>query len=531
MAARGRVPLRAPGRALDGRGRADRGPEGAAGALPRRHAGRARAGSATCCASTSPSTSRSSRRRDRALIAPCPPAARLRPQPGPPARPRRAGAADDRPSRSRRSARSWRRSPSCCARRSARQNRTAFPVSAHRQRRACRRWSTTWSAPATASSAACTALFGERMADALRARGAEVVARRGRVGPRDPDRSGSSRRPREPIRRAVRRARRDVDRRRAAARRARGGVRAARRAAARRLRHLARRAPARPRWRRRRRRVQRLAEVPQLPAWPRAVHGQRPRARAPSGLAARGTSTCRRSSTTGRPTAAAPTTTRRRSNMVYALREALRDRPRGGPRGALGAPRRRPRGAARRARAQLGFERLAPDGEQLHPLLAVRAARRHRRRGDRAARCWPSTASRSPRLGPLAGQAWRIGVMGEGARPEPQERLVARDRALSWQTRPRTRRALRARWHDGWAAIARAFAEPCCAATASTSRAASRCSCARRRSRRRCCSSCSGAILAPRRVAAAARRAARRDARRSTRTRATSTSTTSRRSR
>jgi alanine-glyoxylate transaminase/serine-glyoxylate transaminase/serine-pyruvate transaminase len=27
-------------------------------------------------------------------------------------------------------------------------------------------------------------------------------------------------------------------------------------------------------------------------------------------------------------------------------------------------------------------------------------------------------------LGPLAGRAWRIGVMGEGARPEPQERLV-----------------------------------------------------------------------------------------------------------
>jgi alanine-glyoxylate transaminase/serine-glyoxylate transaminase/serine-pyruvate transaminase len=27
-------------------------------------------------------------------------------------------------------------------------------------------------------------------------------------------------------------------------------------------------------------------------------------------------------------------------------------------------------------------------------------------------------------LGPLAGRAWRIGVMGEGARQEPQERLV-----------------------------------------------------------------------------------------------------------
>ena len=27
-------------------------------------------------------------------------------------------------------------------------------------------------------------------------------------------------------------------------------------------------------------------------------------------------------------------------------------------------------------------------------------------------------------LGPLAGRGWRIGVMGEGARPEPQRALV-----------------------------------------------------------------------------------------------------------
>src|SRR3954469_54479 len=41
LAARGRVPLRAPRRPLGDRGRADGGPEGAAHALPRRHAGRA----------------------------------------------------------------------------------------------------------------------------------------------------------------------------------------------------------------------------------------------------------------------------------------------------------------------------------------------------------------------------------------------------------------------------------------------------------------------------------------------------------
>jgi alanine-glyoxylate transaminase/serine-glyoxylate transaminase/serine-pyruvate transaminase len=34
-------------------------------------------------------------------------------------------------------------------------------------------------------------------------------------------------------------------------------------------------------------------------------------------------------------------------------------------------------------------------------------------------------------LGPLAGQVWRIGVMGEGARPEAQDRLLgALDRLL-----------------------------------------------------------------------------------------------------
>ena len=58
--------------------------------------------------------------------------------------------------------------------------------------------------------------------------------------------------------------------------------------------------------------------------------------------------------------------------MIYALREALRDRARGGARGALGAPRRRAHEALRDALAVLGFERLAPEGEQLHPLLAVR---------------------------------------------------------------------------------------------------------------------------------------------------------------
>jgi alanine-glyoxylate transaminase/serine-glyoxylate transaminase/serine-pyruvate transaminase len=49
--------------------------------------------------------------------------------------------------------------------------------------------------------------------------------------------------------------------------------------------------------------------------------------------------------------------------------------------------------------------------------------------------------------GPFANQAWRIGVMGEGAKPEPQERLVAAvAQLLGREARP----ALDA-LADGWA--------------------------------------------------------------------------------
>ena len=68
VAARGRVPVRAARRALDGRRhRADDAPEGAARALPDGLAGGAARGSATCCASTSRSTSRSCSRREPAI--------------------------------------------------------------------------------------------------------------------------------------------------------------------------------------------------------------------------------------------------------------------------------------------------------------------------------------------------------------------------------------------------------------------------------------------------------------------------------
>jgi alanine-glyoxylate transaminase/serine-glyoxylate transaminase/serine-pyruvate transaminase len=110
-------------------------------------------------------------------------------------------------------------------------------------------------------------------------------------------------------------------------------------------------------------------------------------------------------------------------NMIYALREALLivDEE--------GLPARWERHATahealRRALSELGFERLAPDGEQLSSLLAVRvpddvdeAAVRSRLLADHGIEV-------SGGLGPLAGRVWRVGVMGEGARVEPQTLLV-----------------------------------------------------------------------------------------------------------
>ncbi len=77
------------------------------------------------------------------------------------------------------------------------------------------------------------------------------------------------------------------------------------------------------------------------------------------------------------------------------------------------------------ALAERGFERLAPEGEQLAPLLCVRVPETI---GDEAAvrraLLLDHDIEISGGLGPLAGQVWRIGVMGEGARPEAQDQLL-----------------------------------------------------------------------------------------------------------
>jgi alanine-glyoxylate transaminase/serine-glyoxylate transaminase/serine-pyruvate transaminase len=111
-------------------------------------------------------------------------------------------------------------------------------------------------------------------------------------------------------------------------------------------------------------------------------------------------------------------------NMIYGLREALRI--------AVGEEwlpttwerHRRAHHALRDALAVFGCERLAPDGEQLHPLLAVSPPEGVDEAAVRRGLLLEHGIEISGGLGPLTGRLWRVGVMGAGARREPQEQLV-----------------------------------------------------------------------------------------------------------
>jgi alanine-glyoxylate transaminase/serine-glyoxylate transaminase/serine-pyruvate transaminase len=110
-------------------------------------------------------------------------------------------------------------------------------------------------------------------------------------------------------------------------------------------------------------------------------------------------------------------------NMVYALAEGLRIVSDEGLEKRW-ERHRRAHEALRAALAEMGLERLAPDGEELWPLLAVRLPDGVDDTAVRGPLLTEHGIEISGGLGPLAGRAWRIGVMGEGARQEPQERLV-----------------------------------------------------------------------------------------------------------
>ncbi|HEX2087532.1 MAG TPA: alanine--glyoxylate aminotransferase family protein [Solirubrobacteraceae bacterium] len=110
-------------------------------------------------------------------------------------------------------------------------------------------------------------------------------------------------------------------------------------------------------------------------------------------------------------------------NMVYALLEALRIVDEEG----LEARWERHARAHERLRAALealGCRRLAREGEQLHPLLAVTPPEGADVEGIRKRLLAEHGIEVAAGSGPLAGRIWRIGAMGEGADREPQERLV-----------------------------------------------------------------------------------------------------------
>ncbi len=133
-------------------------------------------------------------------------------------------------------------------------------------------------------------------------------------------------------------------------------------------------------------------------------------------------------------------------NMIYALAEALRIVAEEGLEQRW-ERHRRAHEALRGALSQLGLERLARDGEELWPLLAVRLPEDVDDAAVRGALLADHGIEIAGSLGPLAGKVWRIGVMGEGARPEPQERLVAALAELMGRDAKPALEALA----DGWA--------------------------------------------------------------------------------
>ncbi len=140
-------------------------------------------------------------------------------------------------------------------------------------------------------------------------------------------------------------------------------------------------------------------------------------------------------------------------NMIYALREAL-ELVHEETLEARWERHRVAHESLRRALVPLGLERIAPEGEQLNPLLAVSTPDGVDEARVRGALLERHGIEISGGLGPFAGRAWRIGVMGVGASPEPQRRLVE---ALAAELERDPADSL-AELDEGWQACEHAFA-------------------------------------------------------------------------
>jgi alanine-glyoxylate transaminase / serine-glyoxylate transaminase / serine-pyruvate transaminase len=86
---------------------------------------------------------------------------------------------------------------------------------------------------------------------------------------------------------------------------------------------------------------------------------------------------------------------------------------------------RRAHAALRDALAVVGLERLAPEGEELRPALAVRVPDGVDEQAVRGRLRAVHGVEIAPSIGALAGRVWVIAVMGTTAAREPQARLVA----------------------------------------------------------------------------------------------------------
>jgi alanine-glyoxylate transaminase/serine-glyoxylate transaminase/serine-pyruvate transaminase len=118
--------------------------------------------------------------------------------------------------------------------------------------------------------------------------------------------------------------------------------------------------------------------------------------------------------------------------MIYALAEGLRLVEEEG----MQARASRHREASRlllEALAPLGFEPLVAEPFRLPPLTTLRLPPAIERAGEAAVRrrlLVEHGIEVGGGLGKLAGRIWRVGLMGENARPDRVDRLVAALRAL-----------------------------------------------------------------------------------------------------
>jgi len=133
-------------------------------------------------------------------------------------------------------------------------------------------------------------------------------------------------------------------------------------------------------------------------------------------------------------------------NMVYSLHEGLRVLLEEGLKTRY-ARHIRAHSALRSALAVLGFDRVASDDDALPSLLAVTVPEAIDESALRGALLAQDGIEVSGGLGPLAGRVWRIGVMGLGAEPEPQERLV---RAIARRIPPSDEAAAVRALQEGW---------------------------------------------------------------------------------